>query len=778
MAYNLGVLNDKEFEDLAKDLLELELGVKFENFKRGKDGGIDLRYAKTERNEIIVQVKHFSGSKFSNLKYQLKEEKEKLDKLTVKPKRYIVFTSFPLSPPQTDELERILAPYVLNTGDIYNADTIQSLIGKYCQVEKKFYKLWLASSNVLNQIIHNAQTSCSEFIQQKITKRSKLYVETKHLKEAHDFIVKNKVLIITGDPGVGKTTLAYMLVYKLLGEGFELIFSDRSIREAEDQMSRDKEKKQIILIDDFLGSNLVDINSTPNNDNIIIRFFEQIKNSENKFLVLTTRTTILNEANLYYESFQRERLKKTSSYELKVKEYTKYEKAQILYNHLYHADLTEKFRSFFYADRNYLRIIDHPNYYPRIIETLTTEGLYRDSGYEKLHDYIFKNLENPSKIWEHAFKNQIKRFDQLLIETVFTFGDKGVDMEILEKAFNLRLEFEPTSSYNFDIDPFNHSLKKLLESFLKIEIASKSCKKRVNFVNPSITDFLLEYLKTNNRERKQIWNSARYLEQYENRFGKEIKYLRFRDSEENEYLEIFLNKVEALKSIDNNDEVSLRILHFMTMMFPSRLDKIKDQIIAYIECLHLERLDHWKIYEVLKVIKSSSINDLHNYVSSNWDSIIDLMISECYNPEDISIVILLHEEHGKDFNEYITEGNKREELTQIIFENFWELFKDQDLSNCLEYDWDGYVDAKHTEMQLESEAKERYKQYLIDEGVSGYFDEDDFFSGVDYDSIISELYSNSHYPPEIYDKDYAPRAGDFMDNSTNIDNEIDRLFER
>lgn len=55
MRYNLEVLNDKEFEDLAKDWLDSELGVEFEIFKADRDGGIDLRYSKSDPNEILYR---------------------------------------------------------------------------------------------------------------------------------------------------------------------------------------------------------------------------------------------------------------------------------------------------------------------------------------------------------------------------------------------------------------------------------------------------------------------------------------------------------------------------------------------------------------------------------------------------------------------------------------------------------------------------------------------------------------------------------------------------
>ena len=38
-------LSPIDFELLSKDLLEVELGIRLENFRHGQDKGIDLRYA-------------------------------------------------------------------------------------------------------------------------------------------------------------------------------------------------------------------------------------------------------------------------------------------------------------------------------------------------------------------------------------------------------------------------------------------------------------------------------------------------------------------------------------------------------------------------------------------------------------------------------------------------------------------------------------------------------------------------------------------------------------
>ena len=91
--YDFSTLNDKEFEELTKDLLNSELKLDLRSFPRGRDKGIDLRKSTDlNKNYIVVQVKHFINSKYSLLKTKLfNEELEKVKKLN--PDRYLIATS-------------------------------------------------------------------------------------------------------------------------------------------------------------------------------------------------------------------------------------------------------------------------------------------------------------------------------------------------------------------------------------------------------------------------------------------------------------------------------------------------------------------------------------------------------------------------------------------------------------------------------------------------------------------------------------------------------------
>jgi hypothetical protein len=156
MAYDFTTLSPDDFENLAADLLARDWDVKLEAFKPGKDKGIDLRNTRvlTKRTEItIVQCKRYAPHKFRELLRAVKLEKRKLD--VVKPDRYVLFTSVLLSPDNKDQLLLALRPWCKGTGDIYGATEVNGLLRKHSTVEQAHFKLWIASTAVLDRLLHS-----------------------------------------------------------------------------------------------------------------------------------------------------------------------------------------------------------------------------------------------------------------------------------------------------------------------------------------------------------------------------------------------------------------------------------------------------------------------------------------------------------------------------------------------------------------------------------------------------------------------------------------------
>jgi len=346
MSYDFSLLNDKDFELLANDILSRKIGVDFQSFKKGIDKGIDLRYASNnDENEIIVQVKDYFVSGLSKLKSHLKKlELKKVRELN--PKRYILVTSVGLNPANKEDIKKMFSPYIQNMNDIIGRDDLTVFLSRHPDIVEKHFKLWLSGTVVLKRILRNGIEGRSEFVEAGILKRIRIFVPNSAHSIAVDLLNKNHFLLITGAPGIGKTTLANMLTYQLLAEGFKLTFV-RNIFEAEDLILAGK--KQVFYFDDFLGSITMDLKSAQNTDAAIVDFIERIKADRNKRLILTCRTILLTQATEESEKIENSKID-LSKHEVTIEDYTNFDKAQILYNHIYFSKLRNEFKDVFFIN--------------------------------------------------------------------------------------------------------------------------------------------------------------------------------------------------------------------------------------------------------------------------------------------------------------------------------------------------------------------------------------------------------------------------------------------
>ena len=295
--YNFESLSPKDFEELTRDLLQKDLNISLESFKNGRDQGIDLRFAKNSTNELIVQCKHYKNSTFSNLIFSLKEEVNKVQKLL--PKRYIIVTSLSLTPQNKTKILQVCTPYILSTGDIYGLDDLNNLIQKYPKIENAHFKLWMTSTNILERILHSDIVNESVFRLEEITEKIKRFVPNLSLDKAHEILEKENCVVISGAPGVGKTTLAEMLIWEFVIKGYEFVNISENIKEAFSLYSLDPNRKQIFYYDDFLGTT----NLTKNEDSRLILFISKVNKSQNKKMILTTREYILQQKKFYMKKW-------------------------------------------------------------------------------------------------------------------------------------------------------------------------------------------------------------------------------------------------------------------------------------------------------------------------------------------------------------------------------------------------------------------------------------------------------------------------------------------
>jgi hypothetical protein len=152
--YDFASLSSRDFEELARDLLQAEWNVALESFRPGKDSGIDLRYMPAHGGgATIVQCKHFAVSGFSKLVANLRDvELPKVERLN--PSRYVVVTSVKLTPGNKDEIAAALRLFVNTPQDILGAGDLEGLLSRHPGVERANFKLWLTSTSVMERVQH------------------------------------------------------------------------------------------------------------------------------------------------------------------------------------------------------------------------------------------------------------------------------------------------------------------------------------------------------------------------------------------------------------------------------------------------------------------------------------------------------------------------------------------------------------------------------------------------------------------------------------------------
>jgi len=503
--YDFLTLSAYEFENLTRDLLQKHFNMFVESFTSGRDSGIDLRLARNEKN-IIIQAKRYKT--FSELKSNLKNEKEKINKLN--PGSYIIATSVGLTPHNKDEIMTIFNPYILKTTDIFGKDDLNNLLAQFPEIEKQYYKLWLSSYEIMQKVLHSKVHNQSNFELDEIKKAIKIYVQNESHNRAFEILKNNHYVIISGIPGIGKTTLARMLVFQLLGKEFnEFIFLNDGINDG--YAAFHENKKQVFYFDDFLGKNFLDVKPQINEDKKIIRFIDKIRTSKNKIFILTTREYILKQAKNTFAAFNNESID-LAKCTLDLSSYTKLIKAEILYNHLFFANIPVSHLQNLIQTKKYLNIINHENYNPRIIETFVQKKIWTDCLPEDFSKTIVNFFDNPESVWLHAFENTISKEGQVILLVLSTLGTP-VLMEDLKDAVNSFFT-ENLTKYSSKIDSmlFQRVIKELENTFIitKMDYANKI---GIEFQNPSIQDFLINYISNKDDLMEDLAKSFIFQEQ-------------------------------------------------------------------------------------------------------------------------------------------------------------------------------------------------------------------------------------------------------------------------
>lgn len=777
MNYDFSQLDDKEFENFANDLLEKVYETNIDRFKPWKDWWIDWIFYYEDTQIAIIQTKHYLKTWYKWLISHIKKsEVNKVKKLSEdwKLDKYIFVTSLELSLKNKEEIKALFNPYVKSTDDIFWKENLNSILSKNQDIERKYYRLWLSSTNVLQNIINSDIIWRSNFKLQQVREKSKYFVEIASFNEALKKLENNNVIIITWEPWIWKSTLSEQLCLKLVWlNNFNFYLIEDSVKEAEKVWN--DEEKQLFYYDDFLWSNYFEqIND--NKDCHISNFIDRVQADKkwNKKFILNSRTNILNYwlQNSTILSIWKEKIKKDEFF-LKVNDLTKYEKAYILYKHMYRSDLTDEYIDEIYKDKNYFKIIKHKNFNPRLIEFITSKNRI-DVDSKGYISYIMNKLDNPEDIWDDPFHNQADEYIRLLVKLV-VFNWWTIEEKTLSKTYNL-LKNSINNSPSHKSKDFNSIIKSVMRSFLN---------RNTNFItneytlfNPSISDFVLNKYLNNEQELINIYN---WLKTYSSLTSLKSIY----SNSQNFHIEkeTYIN---ILKSLINNEDI-------VNLQYISRLFQIctnlwiwQDIIIKRLQgfidnptinmCEHTfcEVLDLIEIYE--DNLKITNSNFIYNYLEapvefSNSINIIKIWrfiddLSERYNIEhnpDLSF-------HFKEYIEY------------YLFDKIDDIKDNIDLSELVEVEY-----SEHNWEKIINYDEEHIKDdilYWLNKEELSDFNQINFIASmwIDIDDIFSRANINIKAMVDDYlveEPDYDKESfSDSSGFSVYSDVDIDNLFSR
>ncbi|MFG1685200.1 restriction endonuclease [Nonomuraea sp. NPDC049269] len=492
-AYDFSTLSPLDFEDLVRDVLNEDLGLRLHSYRAGPDQGIDLRGEDPLTGEtIVVQCKRYIDSSDSTFINALQQEAGKA--IALGQVRYILVVARRMSPQLQDKIFEALQSVNIKRDDIWGRESLNAALGRVQHVERRHFKLWLTSVGVLQTVIEAGIWQRSEALLQDLAQRARVWVQTPSFFEVQNLLSDRGVCIVCGPPGSGKTSIADAIVLSSLADNWQIIHVSDDIEEAWASI-RDDDSRQLFYYDDFLGQGALDLRK--NESSRLAQFVAFVEaRRPRKRLIMTTRDYELSRAISSSDDRLRRVSKQSARHTLALAPADTTLRKNILYNHVDYSDLPREEQSRLRLDNRLLSVLEHSAFSPRLIRYAIERPLANVDA-EEVFRRLQWALDNPDDLWAASFE---------------LIWHRGIAVDILLHLATLPPRPWPLEAVKTYVRPSSahiwvSALRALEPTWVRV--LGIGIKQSIVLSNPSCRDFLLTLFDESNITREWLGKVAR-----------------------------------------------------------------------------------------------------------------------------------------------------------------------------------------------------------------------------------------------------------------------------